>query len=689
MCNFNKIVLTIIIFGLNAYASGPDTPAAAASSSSFSSSSLSAAAAAAAVSLSQPAAANASSSEGGRKRKVRDESQETNASAFLAGRALLISKIQGIKNELTHVMIASDNKFVRNFIKTLSDDMEKIKIVDSDDLFEKLNEIDKKLTEIKTIASITQKDKQLIDGAHNKIASLQELHAKTIDLSKLQKPNERLDLINGVDGFTQQPFANLITLQQKSGKPFILARVEHPAGTYKNTQGVQVQYPQSVHYYDAHSLNKYIFNQYPLYPKAGKWNLNGQRIEHQKITNGANFGMQQAKDISNRAPLLVDNVHYFVIRSLKDNEFSHMASFSDLIQNEGLQKQFYANSDHYKAQIIGTVSEGGMSQSGSILSIALSGSNRQLAVRQFYAIKIFDPMQIQNNRPVTINELASNTPNMVLSKNQTLLTTNGQQILEWHLVSAPLRYDDNAQPVFGPRAPFRAFSLNLANVVDHTNDTIDSLAIDSTGQFIVAGDRQNATVWDLRTNSQVGQTARVNDDEEVQDGDVSIVCAGTTSYVTNNTWHKIDQWNLRTGAHIRTIAPAHESGDIVSMALSSRDRYLLLGYSDDDLNEYVAEGEEPYDYKFARIFNLQSPEQQPHTLQHKGKVGTVAISADEQYAMTGSGDTTAALWDIKTGKKLLTMKHDNPVLSVAISSDNKRAFTATYKEVYIWALTGF
>src|SRR5207248_5979432 len=69
---------------------------------------------------------------------------------------------------------------------------------------------------------------------------------------------------------------------------------------------------------------------------------------------------------------------------------------------------------------------------------------------------------------------------------------------------------------------------------------------------------------------------------------------------------------------------------------------------------------------------------------HQGPVQAVALG--DKRVLTGSGDTTARLWDITTGKHL-TLPHPGRVGAVALSPDGKTALTGSVDRTKI-ASTG-
>ncbi len=65
-------------------------------------------------------------------------------------------------------------------------------------------------------------------------------------------------------------------------------------------------------------------------------------------------------------------------------------------------------------------------------------------------------------------------------------------------------------------------------------------------------------------------------------------------------------------------------------------------------------------------------------LEHTGEVRSVSWSPDGKRILTGSGDTTAKVWDAEKGQEVLSLKgHTGGVTSVAWSPDGKRILTGS------------
>jgi len=72
--------------------------------------------------------------------------------------------------------------------------------------------------------------------------------------------------------------------------------------------------------------------------------------------------------------------------------------------------------------------------------------------------------------------------------------------------------------------------------------------------------------------------------------------------------------------------------------------------------------------------------------EHKGHVTSVAISRDGNYAVSGSGDKSIKIWELKTGKVLRTLSgHEGSVYFVAISPDEEFIASCSYDgTIRVW-----
>ena len=59
-------------------------------------------------------------------------------------------------------------------------------------------------------------------------------------------------------------------------------------------------------------------------------------------------------------------------------------------------------------------------------------------------------------------------------------------------------------------------------------------------------------------------------------------------------------------------------------------------------------------------------------------VNSVAFSPDGKYVVSGSGDSTARVWEAATGREVARMTHDDGVHSVAFSPDGKYVVSGSW-----------
>jgi Flp pilus assembly protein TadD len=92
--------------------------------------------------------------------------------------------------------------------------------------------------------------------------------------------------------------------------------------------------------------------------------------------------------------------------------------------------------------------------------------------------------------------------------------------------------------------------------------------------------------------------------------------------------------------------------------------------------------------KTARLWDVSSGKPLA-TLQHEDGVSAVAFSPDGRTALTGSDDTTARLWDVASGKPLATLQHEGRVWSVEFSRDGRSALTGSRDgTARLWEIIG-
>ncbi len=74
-----------------------------------------------------------------------------------------------------------------------------------------------------------------------------------------------------------------------------------------------------------------------------------------------------------------------------------------------------------------------------------------------------------------------------------------------------------------------------------------------------------------------------------------------------------------------------------------------------------------------------------YALYHDDIISTVALSDDGQFALSGSDDGKARLWDLKTGELKFAWEHDSKLTKVQLSADGRFAMTNNAAgDISIW-----
>ncbi len=228
------------------------------------------------------------------------------------------------------------------------------------------------------------------------------------------------------------------------------------------------------------------------------------------------------------------------------------------------------------------------------------------------------------------------------------------------------------------------------------------LAITPDGKTLVSGHRGFLRVWDLpelaeRYNAPTERTVR----RVAITPDGSTIASAEYDQSTGKTLGNLVLRDAKTGKVIREF-PSIETGLHGVTIDPARKVMVSSSWSEQALRVWdVEKGEQVGTLKghtgavgtvtFSpdgktlasgggegiRIWDVDTGEVRKVLRGHMKSVESVAFSADGKRLASGGFDDTARAWDVASGKLLVTVQQDEPVLSVAISPDGKSFASAS------------
>jgi sterol desaturase/sphingolipid hydroxylase (fatty acid hydroxylase superfamily) len=118
-----------------------------------------------------------------------------------------------------------------------------------------------------------------------------------------------------------------------------------------------------------------------------------------------------------------------------------------------------------------------------------------------------------------------------------------------------------------------------------------------------------------------------------------------------------EQQHLRELCRQKCKVLAGHQRPVTSVALSADQKVAVTGSEDG----------------MVRVWDARTGQEKLVLKGHTRQVRSIGISGDGQRIVSGSFDQTAKVWDSRTGKQLLTLRgHEGAILSIAISADGRR-----------------
>ena len=175
-----------------------------------------------------------------------------------------------------------------------------------------------------------------------------------------------------------------------------------------------------------------------------------------------------------------------------------------------------------------------------------------------------------------------------------------------------------------------------------------SSSFDSTGSEIV-------TLWNGETTASFRHETVV----------VAAAVSPDGRLLATGGWDKaITLWSLETGKPIRVLSG--HTGEIHALAFSPDGRLL------------VSSGAYKWEYLEGEDGSTLRPGR-PHAFRGDGEGSIRFYAADDSQ-----NDTTAKVWEVKSGRNIGTLGHQKIVTEIVFSPDGSRVATASGKQVNMW-----
>lgn len=228
-------------------------------------------------------------------------------------------------------------------------------------------------------------------------------------------------------------------------------------------------------------------------------------------------------------------------------------------------------------------------------------------------------------------------------------------------------------------AEYQDLFKQRSHILSGHSDAIKSVSLTSDGRWALTISDSRGIFWDLRDANNI-RSRTLCEDTKVYANPIALSSNG--GWALSADGRRLKFWDLRNVwgeswqryngcTRYELEGPA---GNINSLALSSDGMRALAGACDD--------------MAWVWVLNLRQ-DIRLHTLQgHAGSIYSVVLTPDGQWALTGSRDRTARLWDLRrvfynseadpanSISSTVLQGHTAPIRAVALTPDGK------------WALTG-
>ena len=195
---------------------------------------------------------------------------------------------------------------------------------------------------------------------------------------------------------------------------------------------------------------------------------------------------------------------------------------------------------------------------------------------------------------------------------------------------------------------------------DHTG-RVTQVVFSPDAMFLASSSWDGSTrVWDVRDRVLVSLL-------DPGEGGISALAfhPNNRTLATGNQSGEVILWNAETGERLHTLLqnpqdPA-ENGEVTSLAFSPNGKQLFAG----TVKQRIY------------VWNVDNAKRDSFPVIHRNRITSVALSPNGRYLVSGSNDSTAGLWDARTGRFEQSLVHEHPVYAVAFNPSPDVPIVAT------------
>ena len=199
---------------------------------------------------------------------------------------------------------------------------------------------------------------------------------------------------------------------------------------------------------------------------------------------------------------------------------------------------------------------------------------------------------------------------------------------------------------------------------------INSVAFSPDDQHVVSGSADNTVrIWEAATGKEV---ARMAHGTEVK----AVAFSPDGRYIVSGGGFAVRIWEAATGKEVARIT---HDGPVTSVVFTRDSQYVVSGSGTFGYEGLVLVSEVTSGKGGSRLTNTDNGIE---------GVLSLAVSPDGKYVILGNEDDIARIWELKTGKEVVHMIHDDDVLTVSFSPDGKYAVSGSRDGmIIVWAIT--